>query len=41
MIDELRQIARPHLAKCVLLAHEERTLELEMTYQKIISTTLN
>jgi len=37
MIDELRQIARPHLAKCVLLEHEERTLELEEAYFQLVN----
>lgn len=37
MIDELRQIARPHLAKCVLLAHEERTGELEDAYLQLVN----
>jgi predicted O-linked N-acetylglucosamine transferase (SPINDLY family) len=43
MIDELRQMARPQFAKCALMAHEERTLELEEAYlqlalEKILTT---
>jgi hypothetical protein len=37
MIDELRQMARPQFAKCALMAHEERTLELEEAYFQLVN----
>ncbi len=36
MIDELRQMARPQFAKCALMAHEERTRELEDAYLELV-----
>jgi hypothetical protein len=35
VIDELRLMARPQFANCALMAHEERTQELEETYMQL------
>jgi predicted O-linked N-acetylglucosamine transferase (SPINDLY family) len=37
MIDELRPMARPQFAKCALMAHEERTRDLEAAYFQLVN----